>query len=130
MLDEHVWQVPLATITIITGILIAAFNFFNGNILLSNLLLFFGVLLSFTMFVTINKYRFFQYYAIERIRQIERRLSLDPMPLVSGKDGMDHRNFLDSLKAGTWLNITMFLIFYALAVLLICNILRFFIGKF
>lgn len=124
MLDRHVWQVPSVTILIASAIVGVVFSYLKDALIPSSMLLLSGMILSFSMFIAVKKYRFFQYYMIERMRQIEKELSLEPLPLVTGKDGMNPRNWIERQRAGEWLARTVLFVFICLTVLLIFNIIR------
>ena len=85
MLDRHIWQVPSVTILVASAIVGVAFGYLKDALIASSILLLFGVVLSFSMFVAVKKYRFFQYYTIERLREIEKELSLNHIPLVTNE---------------------------------------------
>jgi hypothetical protein len=74
------------------------------------------------MYIVVKKGRFFQYYMIRRMRQIEKKLSLEPLPLVTGKWGTKPGNWFQRRRAGEWLAGTVLFMFIGLAVLLIFNI--------
>jgi len=86
MFDRHVWQVPSVTILIASAIVGVAFGYLKDALIASSILLLSGMILSFSMFIAVKKYRFFQYYTIERLKEIEEKeLSLNLMPLVTNK---------------------------------------------
>jgi len=122
--DRHVWQVPSVTILIASGIIGVAFGYLGNALIPSSILLFFGMILSFSMFVAVKKYRFFQFHTIERMREIEQELSLKPLRLVTGQDGMNPRNWIERQRAGNWLASTVLLVFVCLTGLLIFNIVQ------
>ena len=124
MWDRHVWQVPSVVILIGSAIIGVAFGYLKHALIPSSMLLLFGMILSFSMFVAVKKYRFFQYHAIERMRAIEKQLSLEPMRLVTEEDGMDPKNWFERRKAGDWLAWTVFSEFVCLTGLLVFNIAR------
>ena len=99
-----------------------AFGYLRDALIPSSILLAFGMILSFTMYIVVKKGRFFQYYIIERMRKIEDELSLEHLPLVTDKDGTDPRNWIEGQHAGDWLACTVFFMFIGLAVLLVFNI--------
>jgi uncharacterized membrane protein len=122
MWDRHVWQVPSVVILINSAIIGVAFGYLKDALIPSSMLLLFGMILSFSMFIAVKKYRFFQYHAIERMRAIERQLSIEPMRLVTGKDGMNPKSWFERQPAGNWLAWTVFFAFICLTVLLVFNI--------
>ncbi len=124
MWDRHVWQVPSVVILIGSAILGVAFGYLKGALIPSSMLLLFGMILSFSMFVAVKKYRFFQHHAIERMRAIENQLCLEPMRLVTGKDGMDPKNWFERRRAGNWLAWTVFSAFICLTGALVFNIVN------
>ena len=124
MLDRHVWQVPSVTILIASAILGVAFGYLKDTLIPSSIVLLFGMILSFSMFIAVKKYRFFQYYMIKRMRKIEKELSLEPLPLVTGKEDMSPRNWIERQRAGEWLARTVLFVFICLTVLLIFNVVH------
>jgi len=125
LFDRHVWQVPSVTILIGSAIVGVAFGPLKDDLIASTILLLFGIMMSFSMFIAVKKYRFFQYYAIERMRKIEKELLLEPLPLITGKNGMKPRNCIERQRAGDWLSFTVLLVFISLIGLLLLNIMRF-----
>lgn len=125
MWDRHVWQVPSVTILIGSAIVGVAFGPLRGSLIPSSLVLIFGMILSLAMFIAVKKYRFFQYHTIEMMRIIEKDLSLQPLPLITGKDGMEPKKWVDRQKAGEWLAYTQITVFIFLFVLIIFNIIWF-----
>ena len=71
MEDRHVWQVPSVVILIASAIIGVAFGYSKNALIPSSILLLFGMILSFSMFIAVKKYGFFQYHLIERMRKIE-----------------------------------------------------------
>ncbi len=122
--DRHLWQVPSITILIISAIVVAAFNYLSSNTLVSSLLIVFGIILSFTMFIAVRKYRFFQHHTIIRLREIEGDLQIGSLPLVTGQDGMDPSNWAERRRAGNWLANILLLVCFCLFGLFIFNILK------
>ncbi|RLC63021.1 MAG: hypothetical protein DRI01_05905 [Chloroflexi bacterium] len=122
MLDRHIWQVPSVTIAIVSAIVGVAFVYLKDALIPSGILLAFGMILSFTMYIVVKKGRFFQYYIVERMRKIEDELSLEHLPLITDKNGTDPRNWIEGQHAGDWLARTVLFMFIGLAVLLIFNI--------
>jgi len=122
MLDRHLWQVPSVTILIASAIVGVAFGYLKDALIPSSILLAFGMILSFTMYIVVGKSRFFQYYMIEKMRKIEEELSLEHLPLVTGQEGANPRNWVERRRAGKWLARTVLFMSIVLAGLLISNI--------
>lgn len=124
MLDRHIWQVPSVTILIASAIIGVAFGYLRNAPIPSSILLAFGMILSFTMYIVVKKSRFFQYHIIERKRKIEEELSLEPLPLITDKEGTESRNWVERQHAGEWLAGTVLFMSIVLACLLIFNIVN------
>lgn len=122
MLDRHTWQVPSVTILIASAIVGVAFGYLKDAPIPSSILLAFGMILSFSMYIAVRKARFFQYYMIEKMRKIEDELALEHLPLITGKDGTNPRNWVEKRRAGEWLASTVLFMCIVLAGLLIFNI--------
>jgi uncharacterized membrane protein len=124
MFDRHLWQVPSITILITSAIIGVAFGYLKNALLPSSIVLLFGMVLSFSMFIAVKKYKFFQYYQIERMREIEKVLSLKPLNLITGKEGMNPRNWIERRRAGEWIAGTVLFVFICLTFLLIFNVVN------
>lgn len=124
MEDRYLWQVPSITIAIISAIVVVAFNYLGKNDVASSALIFFGIILSFAMFITVRKYRFFQHHMVNRLREIEQDLNLRPLPLVTGQDGMTPQNWVERRRAGNWLANILLVLCFCLCGLFIFSLLK------
>jgi uncharacterized membrane protein YfcA len=122
MLNRHLWQIPSVTILIASAIVGVAFGYLRTALIPSSILLAFGMILSFTMYIVVGKSRFFQYYMIEKMRKIEEELSLEHLPLVTDQEGANPRNWVERRRAGEWLARTVLFMSIVLTGLLIFNI--------
>lgn len=118
LFDRHVWQIPSVTVLIISSILGVSYSYLENAPIPSSILLLFGTVLTLSMFITVKKYRFFQYHTIAKMREIEDKLSLGPLPLVTGEKNMTPQNWIERQRAGDWLAFTILFVFICLIGLL------------
>ena len=117
--DRFLWQVPTVTIAIASGIIGIAFSYLKHNLGASSAVLSFGVIFSFSLYVAVVKYRFFQNRTIKIMKNIETRLSLYPLPLITKE--MKPEKWIQEQSAGNWLAGSVLWVTILLVLLLIYN---------
>jgi len=127
MWDRHIWQLPSITILIVSAIIGGAFGILKDHLLASCFLLVLGTIFSFSMFVALEKHRFFQKCTINLMRDIENELRLNPLPLrdeeLSTQD-LEKRCFFEEWSAGIMFGGFIFFLFISLTMLFIHSIVK------
>ncbi len=128
---KALWEIPTIAIAISTAFLVASYNFFPDetlsagvlikssiNPLIRSILLFFGFLLMFVVFLAVIKHRHFRGVWLEYQKKLEAQLGLIQVPMdtdatkdtrIYQKTLPFHKLFLD-LRAERWLANVLFLI--------------------
>jgi len=133
---KTLWEIPTVAIAISSAFLIAAYNFFPDKIsypinpLIRAILLSFGFLLMFTVFLAVIKHRYFRGVWLEYSEMLEAQLGLFKIPMNTddAKKTKTYKNtfsfhklFLD-LRAERWLANVLLLISSVFLLLSILNL--------
>lgn len=132
------WEIPTIAIAISSAFLVASYGYFGTSnfTLLRAILLFFGSLLMFSVFLAVVKHRHFRGVWLEYSEKIESQLNLIHIPMWTDKTeetetwkrtDFFHKFFLP-LRAERWLANILFLISIIFAFLSILNVYQYIIA--